>query len=419
VRANLEDRSTLSDSARLYPPLNRDLHAPLGQNRRTAPKSGFPLRRIAMGASWLAGLIVVGGISAYPWFYGQSLPGAWMPPPQKEAAKPANPGGAPGANPGPDLNSLAKSTGQQGANVVAQTMDDGSVVTTYSPKPRDGSGPLLISNSKTQEPRLAGLPNLDLIEDTPDGKLPKVGPDGLRPFDYYARPWSGARGTRIAIVVSGLGISQTGTMRAVRDLPEEVTLAFAANGNSLSRWVPEARRNGHEVLLQVPMEPFDYPDNNPGPGTLVTSKGSATNLANLHQDMARMDSYTGIMNYLGGKFLSDPDALQPIMRDIASRGLMFLDDGSTAQSLSGQMAGALSMPHAFASLTLDSEVNETAILKRLDDLERMAARNGSAIGVAAGFDESISAIKKWVDEAQGRGIEIVGVSALADAPANN
>ncbi len=133
-----------------------------------------------------------------------------------------------------------------------------------------------------------------------------------------------------------------------------------------------------------------------------------------------MDSYTGVMNYLGGKFLADPDALEPIMRDIAGRGLMFLDDGSTAQSLSGQLAGALAMPHAFASLTLDTDVNQTAILKKLDDLERMAARNGSAIGVAAGFDESISAIKKWVDDAQGRGIEIVGVSALADdAPAKN
>ncbi len=335
---------------------------------------------------------------------------------EEAAAKPANPGGNPGAN----VSALSKGSGQDGANVVKQTMEDGSVVTTYSPKPRDGSGPVVITNGKTQERRLAGLPNLDLIEDTPEGRLPKIGPNGLRPFDYYARPWSGARGTRIAIVVSGLGISQTGTMRAVRDLPEEVTLAFAANGNSLSRWVPEARRNGHEVLLQVPMEPFDYPDNNPGPGTLVTSKGTKTNLANLHQDMARMDSYTGVMNYLGGKFLADPDALEPIMRDIAGRGLMFLDDGSTAQSLSGQLAGALAMPHAFASLTLDTDVNQTAILKKLDDLERMAARNGSAIGVAAGFDESISAIKKWVDDAQGRGIEIVGVSALADdAPAKN
>lgn len=368
------------------------------------------------GAAWLVGLGAIAAISVYPILFDKPLPPARMPEAPKLATqqKPAAP-----ANPGANLNGLVASGGQQGANVVSETLPDGSVVTKFSPKPRDGSGPVLMTTSRTQDPRLAGLPNLDLIEDTPEGKLPKIGPDGLRPFDYYARPWSGARGTRIAIIVSGLGISQTGTMRAVRDLPEEVTLAFAANGNSLARWVPEARRNGHEVLLQVPMEPFDYPDNNPGAGTLVTSKGTATNLANLHQDMARMDSYTGIMNYLGGKFLSDPDALEPVMRDIAGRGLMFLDDGSTAQSLSGQLAGALSMPHAFANITLDTDVNEAAILKKLDDLERMAERNGSAIGVAAGFDESIAAIKKWIDEAQGRGIEIVGVSALADTPSKN
>jgi uncharacterized protein len=395
--------------------VNSDLHAPLGLNRKDPPRRGIAFRRLAVAAVWIVSLGVIGGISAYPLLYGARLPAAAMPaPPKVAAAKPPT-----ALSAGTDVNGVSKSGGQQGANVVARTMEDGSVVTTFSPKQRDGSGPLIISTGKTQDRRLAGMTNPDLIEDTADGKLPKVGPDGLRPFDYYARPWSGARGTRIAIVVSGLGISQTGTMRAVRDLPEEVTLAFAANGNSLSRWVPEARRNGHEVLLQVPMEPFDYPDNNPGTGTLVTSKGTTTNLANLHQDMARMDSYTGVMNYLGGKFLSDPDALDPVMRDIAGRGLMFLDDGSTAQSLSGRLAGALSMPHAFADLTLDTDVNQAAILKRLDDLERIAARNGSAIGVAAGFDESIAAIKKWVDEAQGRGIEIVGVSALADAPAKN
>lgn len=394
--------------------MNSDLHAPLGQNKRNTPKGGVPFRGIGAGLAWFAGLAVIAGISAYPALYGPALPAAYQPEPAKQVAA-----GKPVTAPGPDPRAMATHGGQEGANVLAETMPDGSVVTKFSPRPRDGSGPLLITPGKTQDPRLAGLPNLDLIEDTPEGRLPKIGPDGLRPFDFYARPWSGARGTRIAIIVSGLGISQTGTMHAVRDLPEEVTLAFAANGNSLMRWVPEARRNGHEVLLQVPMEPFDYPDNNPGPGTLVTSKNAATNLANLHQDMARMDSYTGIMNYLGGKFLSDPDALQPVLRDIAGRGLMFLDDGSTAQSLSGQMAGALSMPHAFADLTLDTDVNQAAILKKLDDLERIAARNGSAIGVAAGFDESIAAIKKWVDEAQGRGIEIVGVSALADTPVKN
>ena len=80
---------------------------------------------------------------------------------------------------------------------------------------------------------MAATPNDDLIEDTPEGHLPIVGPDGLRPMEQYARPWSGARGTRIAIVVGGLGLSQTGTQKAIRTLPGEITLAFAATGNSL------------------------------------------------------------------------------------------------------------------------------------------------------------------------------------------
>ena len=33
--------------------------------------------------------------------------------------------------------------------------------------------------------------------------------------------------------------------------------------------VARAREAGHEVLLEVPMEPFDYPDNDPGPQTLL------------------------------------------------------------------------------------------------------------------------------------------------------
>jgi uncharacterized protein len=395
--------------------LSTDFHAPLGNNRQDTRRRGFPYGRVFGALGWVAGLVVIGGISVLPHILPNSLSNAIVPEEPTvaevpQAEKPADQNTVPG---------MITNNGNDGANVVRQMMPDGTIVTKYIPKGRDNTGPLVITNDKTQPARMAGVPNDDLIEDTPDGKLPRIGSDGLRPFDYYARPWSGARGTRIAIVVSGLGISQTGTMRAVRDLPEEITLAFAANGNSLSRWVPEARRNGHEVLLQVPMEPFDYPDNNPGPGTLLTGKGSNANLTNLHQAMARMNSYTGVMNYLGGKLLSTPQALQPVMNDIAGRGLMFLDDGSIAQTLSGKVADSLSMPHAFADLTLDTDVNQEAILRKLDDLERIAQRNGSAIGVASGFDESISAIQKWATEAGGRGIEIVGVSALANTPGKN
>ncbi|HVK90453.1 MAG TPA: divergent polysaccharide deacetylase family protein, partial [Mycoplana sp.] len=101
-------------------------------------------------------------------------------------------------------------------------------------------------------------------------------------------------------------------------------------------------------------------------------------------------------------------------RDIGDRGLLFLDDGSSAQSLSGTIAGALEMPHAFADLQLDVTLSREAILRKLDELERVARRNGTAIGVASAFDESVEAVAAWCEEAVRRGIEIVGVAALAD-----
>ncbi|WP_132661073.1 divergent polysaccharide deacetylase family protein [Rhizobium azibense] len=390
--------------------MGTDLHAPLGQNRKAGKRPN--ILRIGRIAASLC-LITIGGFSLYTMLSDDGLQPT-RPPLADQAASPPTDTVQPAPTQSQTANGMSRSDPHSGANIERMVTGDGSVVTKYSPRPRDDKGPALVDAMQVgQDPRMAAMPNESLLEDSPFGRLPVIGPDGRRPMDQYARPWSGARGTRVAIVVSGLGLSQTGTQRAIKELPEEVTLAFAASGNSLQRWMQEARRSGHEILLQVPLEPFDYPANDPGPGTLLTSKSPAENIENLHRAMAKITNYTGIMNYLGGRFLSNPDAMEPVMRDIGKRGLLFLDDGSSAQSKTDAVAKGTELAHAFADLQLDGQVDVNAILHRLDELERVAKRNGQAIGVAAAFDESIEAISKWSEEAGMRGIEIVGVAALA------
>ncbi|QRY67309.1 divergent polysaccharide deacetylase family protein [Ensifer sp. PDNC004] len=404
--------------------MGTDLNAPLGQNRRAKPASKRNPRRL-LGFS-LAGLCIAAVIGLSAW-NTLSPDGLRRDPasPVATAEKAKSPGDK-ASNPesgrtGVGSGTMTPGTAYSGADVERTLTDDGSTVTTFSPRGRDGKGPALINVGpiRGQDPRMAAMPNDDLLEESPAGRLPTIGPDGLRPLDQYARPWSGARGTRIALVVGGLGLSQTGTQKAIRDLPGEVTLGFATAGNSLQRWMQEARRSGHEILLQLPMEPFDYPANDPGPNALRVGLSEKKNLAELHRNLAEITNYTGVMNYLGGRFLSDADALEPVMRDLGKRGLLFLDDGTSAQSLSGKLAGAFDVPHGFADLTLDSELSRGAILRKLDELERIARRNGTAIGVASAFDESVGAIASWVSEAQARGIEIVGVSALVKDPQQN
>ena len=393
------------------------INTPLGQDRKPArrPSPGF----LSLGRF----LLVFGGLALAGGSFYAAMGPENIEKPEIAAVdqKPADvdPTATEAqAKDGEHPEKLAHARPHDGANVEKQVMDDGSVVTKFTPKSRDKDGPVIIDATAhdPQDLKTADLPDEALIEETPEGKLPIVAADGTRPVDRYARPWSGARGTRIAIVVGGLGLSQTGTQRALDTLPEDITLAFAATGNSLFRWMPVARKGGHEILLQVPLEPFDYPDNNPGRLTLVSSDSAAANLKRLHEAMGRMTNYTGVMNYLGGRFLADADALEPVMQDISNRGLLFLDDGSSAQSLSSTYAKAFGAPHAFADVVLDQEVSKASVLKKLDELERIALRKGSAIGVASAFDESVDAVTEWAREAQGRGIEIVGVSVLADVP---
>ena len=165
-----------------------------------------------------------------------------------------------------------------------------------------------------------------LLETTRHGSIPKIGPDGTRPSARYAHPRQVPPNKKdvpvIAIVVGGLGISASGTADAFAKLPATVTFAVAPYGADLEKLAEHARADEHEVLLQVPMEPFDYPDNDPGPQTLLTSLSTEQNIDRLHWLMSRFQGYVGVMSYMGARFTASEPALAPVLQDAAKRGLI-------------------------------------------------------------------------------------------------
>jgi uncharacterized protein len=256
-----------------------------------------------------------------------------------------------------------------------------------------------------------------LIESSPQGAIPIVGPDGTRAADAYARPVkAAAEGPRIAIMVGGLGVSAAATGEALAKLPAVVTLAFTPYGQDLERLVARARGEGREVVLQVPMEPFDYPDNDAGPQTLLTSLSPEQNLDRLHWAMSRFQGYVGIANYMGARFTAAEQALSPVMRDAGKRGLIYVDDGTSARSLTSQIAGASNTPFAKANIVLDAVPTPVEIDNALARLEAMARERGVAVGVATALPASIDRIAQWAKAAAGRGIVLVPVSAVASKP---
>ena len=170
-----------------------------------------------------------------------------------------------------------------------------------------------------------------------------------------------------------------------------MTLAFAPYGADLDRQVSRARDGGHELLLQVPMEPFDYPDNDPGPQTLLTSLDAGQNVDRLQWAMSRFQGYVGIANSMGARFTASEQALAPVLREAGKRGLIYLDDGASPRSLASQIAGANNLAFAKADLIIDAVPTAADVDKALARLEsdRARARHRGRHGErAAGLDRA-------------------------------
>jgi polysaccharide deacetylase 2 family uncharacterized protein YibQ len=254
-----------------------------------------------------------------------------------------------------------------------------------------------------------------VAERGPFGTLPKIAKNGRKPFDVYSAkiPHSilNSPKPKIALVIGGMGINIKKTNDAIRELPGQITFAFAPYGRGLQSLINKARRRGHEVILHIPMEPYGYPGINPGPKTLVANVEPIENLKNLRWLMSRFTGYSGVTNYMGAKFTADGGALLPIFSQFKSRGLVFFDDSSSGANLTGSIARAVKLPARRADIIIDTESAFTSIQQSLANLETLARKNGMAIGSGTGLPSTIDAVESWSRELQDRGIILVPLSA--------
>jgi uncharacterized protein len=174
-----------------------------------------------------------------------------------------------------------------------------------------------------------------------------------------------------------------------------------------------ARAENHELLLQVPMEPFDYPSNDPGPRTLLTTLTAAQNLDRLHWLMARFQGYVGLISYMGAKFTASEQAMTPVLLEAAKRGLIYVDDGSAPRSIAAQLAGSHNVPFAKADIVLDAVPTPEEIGHALARLEMAARDRGFAVGIASAQPASIASIAKWAKSVEAKGFVLVPITMVA------
>ncbi len=271
-----------------------------------------------------------------------------------------------------------------------------------------------IPEVKSETP-LAKVPDLALVEQSPQGPLPKVGEDGRKSWQVYARPFKtrDAR-PRIAVIITGMGLSAAATEAAIKRLPGAVTLAFDPHAQGLDDWVFLARQAGHEVLLSLPMESAHFPAVDAGPYALKSSLNPEENLRQMELVLSRMSGYVGVATAMGSKFTADEKALKPVLEAVKNRGLMLIDSATTPHTKAARMATEIGLPRAVSNLVLDENLSKAAIDGKLAELEAIVRERATAVAVASPNPATLERIAVWVASLADKNLVLVPVTAVAD-----
>ena len=245
--------------------------------------------------------------------------------------------------------------------------------------------------------------------------LPIVAPDGRKAWKTYARPFDGdMTGPRIAIIITRMGVSRSLTEAAAEILSPDISFSFSPAATDLDSQVAMAQRAGHEIFLDIPMEPVGYPVNDPGPLTLLTSLGAVGNLSRLEKALGRTEGYAGVTGVNGSRFTTDEEALTPVLTILKERGLMYVDSAATSRTIALEIADSIQLPRAVANTNIDDNPAITEMQRRLVALERAGRRSGYALGAFPPLPLTIDLLAAWTSTLSERGFTLVPVTAIAN-----
>jgi polysaccharide deacetylase 2 family uncharacterized protein YibQ len=221
---------------------------------------------------------------------------------------------------------------------------------------------------------------------------------------------------RVAILLRGVGRHDPDKADAIGSLPSAISLGFWPYAAEGKRLASKAREKGHEIIVQVPLEPADYPASNPGPDALLTSLTPEQNAQRLETLLKRFEGHSGVTNLMGGKMLQSKDSLKPVLEELKARGLLYIGESNNSHATARQLAREINLRFGAAEVMIDAQPSQAAIDKALARLIAIARQRGSAIGIGNATALTVQQVHEWSETLAAQGITLVPVGALASAP---
>lgn len=225
---------------------------------------------------------------------------------------------------------------------------------------------------------------------------PKPVPSGKRP--------------RVALIIDDLGYDKKIAENFFR-LNINLTASILPHSPFQGKIARMARSRGLEIMLHLPMEPVEYPDVNPGPGTLLSSMSPDELISQLKENLDTMPGVKGVNNHMGSKLTADSTQMYQIFSVLKSRGLFFIDSRTTSDSMGQPSARLFQVPFAQRDVFIDHFQKPDFIRRQIKELVRIAKSNGQAVGILHPHSMTYRILQEMLPELQ-KQVQLVPASNI-------
>ena len=217
---------------------------------------------------------------------------------------------------------------------------------------------------------------------------------------------------RVAVIIDNLG-ARRDVFDPLRDIRRPLTVAVLP-GLPLSEWTArEAAQAGMEVILDLPMEPYRFPEVDPGPGALLMAMGPQELQAQVGAHLASVPGAVGVTNHMGSRMTEDRTRMRTVLEVLAGRRLFLVDGLASNLSVAYDEAKALGLRAGRRQIVVDHAAGEAGDRVRWDEVAWWAERRGEVIVIAHGHPLTAGLLREYVPRWEARGIRLVPVSQLA------
>ncbi|HNX36752.1 MAG TPA: divergent polysaccharide deacetylase family protein [Candidatus Cloacimonadota bacterium] len=225
-----------------------------------------------------------------------------------------------------------------------------------------------------------------------------------------------AQGKAIAIVIDDFGMISGNLLEGFLNADKGLTISILPDMKYSEFTMNRAHALGMETLVHIPMEPLDYPSQDPGKDAILVQLSPQEIERRVERFIKQLPQCKGVNNHMGSLATTEPEVMVAVMNVLQKHNMYFLDSRTSSVSVAYQVAQKSHVKAYQNQIFLDSpNVSDKTLNEKYERILSLAEHNNYVIAITHCHNEAkLAYLEKLIDKLHQAGFTIVPLSRLSN-----